>query len=148
MNVLRTQLLPWIKVLACQALVLVAVLSLSRWVTPGTLPVLIGQGAAAAGLGFLLRMPRIWLVVQFLLPVAVVYGDAVPAWAYFAAFVLCALVYWNSASEQVPLTSPIGAHGRRSPISSRPPVRAAWSISAAAWAASSPFLPARIPVLR
>ena len=72
MNVLRTQLLPWIKVLACQAVVLVAVLSLSRWVTPGTLPVLLGQGAAAAGLGFLLRMPRIWLVVQFLLPVAVV----------------------------------------------------------------------------
>ncbi|PYE46050.1 hypothetical protein DFI02_101189 [Rhizobium sp. PP-F2F-G20b] len=103
MSVLRNQLLPWIKVLACQALILVAVLFLSRWITPGTLPVLLGQGAAAAGLGFLLRMPRIWLVVQFLLPVAVVYGDAVPAWAYLVAFVLCALVYWNSASEQVPL---------------------------------------------
>ncbi|TCL96789.1 hypothetical protein C8J38_1011153 [Rhizobium sp. PP-WC-2G-219] len=103
MSVLRNQLLPWIKVLACQALVLVSVLFLSRWITPGTLPVLLGQGAAAAGLGFLLRMPRIWLVVQFLLPIAVVYGDAVPAWAYLVAFVLCALVYWNSASEQVPL---------------------------------------------
>ncbi|KQR73341.1 hypothetical protein ASG03_00520 [Rhizobium sp. Leaf341] len=103
MRVLRNQIVPWIKVLGCQALVLAAVLSLSRFITPGTLPVLLGQGAAAAALGRLLRMPPIWLVVQFLLPVAVVYGDAIPAWAYLAAFVLCALVYWNSASEQVPL---------------------------------------------
>lgn len=103
MSLLRNHLLPWTKVLACQALVFAVVLALAPAVTPGALPVLLGQGAAAAALSLLLRMPRIWLPVQFLLPVAVVYGDIVPAWAYLAAFVVCALIYWNSASEQVPL---------------------------------------------
>lgn len=103
MSILRNHLLPWIKVLACQAVALVAVLSLAPSITPSTWYALVAQGLLAALLGFFLRMPRIWLAVQLFLPLAVVFGDVVPAWAYLLAFVLCALVYWNSASEQVPL---------------------------------------------
>jgi predicted O-methyltransferase YrrM len=108
MSVLRNQLFPWIKVLACQAVAFLAIALLAGWLSwpamvPGGPGGLLAQGVLAAILGHFLKLPRIWLLVQVMMPMAVVHGDVVPAWAYLFAFVVCALVYWNSASEQVPL---------------------------------------------
>ena len=103
MQTIRRQLLPWSKVLVSQGLMLVVV---SLWgdLLPVTGPgLLLLQGIAAACIGWLLRLSRFWIPIQIVLPLAVAYNADVPAWAYLAAFVFCALIYWNSASEQVPL---------------------------------------------
>jgi hypothetical protein len=102
MNRLSQQLFPWLKVLVSQALVLAAL-----WFLGGNLPIdgflrLILQGVVAAIIGRLMGLSWFWIPIQILLPLAVVYNATVPAWAYLAAFVVCGLVYWNSASEQVP----------------------------------------------
>ncbi|OLP58281.1 hypothetical protein BJF93_06615 [Xaviernesmea oryzae] len=107
MRMFRRHLLPWIKVLVCQILALALVLTLLPMLPddlrfgPGW--VLLFEGSVAALFGLALRLPRIFFPIQLLLPLAILYSDVVPAWAFLIAFVLFALVYWNSASEQVPL---------------------------------------------
>jgi hypothetical protein len=102
MNRLKQQGLPWIKVLLSQSIVIAAL-----WFFGDKIPVdgllrLVLQGFMAAIIGRLVGLSWFWVPIQILLPLAVVYNAAVPAWAYLVAFVLCGLVYWNSASEQVP----------------------------------------------
>ena len=107
MPMFRRHLLPWLKVLFCQGLALAIVLALLPMLPdelrfgPGW--VLLFEGAMAALFGLVLRLPRIFLPIQLFLPLLVLYSDAIPGWGYLAAFVLCLLLYWNSATEQVPL---------------------------------------------
>ncbi|OLP53243.1 hypothetical protein BJF92_00255 [Rhizobium rhizosphaerae] len=107
MLMFRRHLLPWLKVLLCQGLALAIVLALLPMLPegwrfgPGW--VLLFEGALAALIGLVLRLPRIFLPIQLFLPLLVLYSDALPGWAYLVAFLLCLLLYWNSATEQVPL---------------------------------------------
>lgn len=103
MSSIRRQLLPWLKVLLSQGLVLVTLLVLGGHVPVSGLLLLVLHGAAAALVGWLLGLSRFWIPIQIVLPLAVAYNADVPAWVYLAAFIVSALVYWNSASEQVPL---------------------------------------------
>lgn len=103
MNILRRQFLPWIKVLLSQALSLGGLWLLTQGITQGGLPILLLQGVAAAAIGRVFGLSLLWVPVQVLLPLAVVYNSSVPSWVYPAALVFCLLIYWNSASEQVPL---------------------------------------------
>lgn len=67
--------------------------------------ILAGQGAIAALLGMKLGLPRWWIPLNLLPPplVPMALGLGLPPWAYGAAFVVLALVQWNSAGERVPL---------------------------------------------
>lgn len=103
MNSIRRQLVPWAKVLLSQALVLALVVSLRETIPLDGPLLLVCQGLVAALLGRLIGLSSFWIPIQILLPLAAAYNAVVPAWAYLAAFVVCALIYWNSASEQVPL---------------------------------------------
>lgn len=103
MNSIRRQLLPWLKVLVSQGLVLAVLLVLRGHMPVSGLLLLLLQGMAAALVGWLLGLSRFWIPIQIVLPLAVAYNADVPAWVYLAAFIVCALIYWNSASEQVPL---------------------------------------------
>lgn len=103
MNSIRRQLIPWLKVLASQAIVLALVLWLRESIPVGGPLLQVAQGLAAALIGRLLGLSPFWIPIQILLPLAAAYNAVVPAWAYLAAFIVCALIYWNSASEQVPL---------------------------------------------
>ncbi len=63
------------------------------------------QGALAAIVGHLLQLPRWWLPINLLLPLAVAFTLTLhlPPWVYLIAFFLLWLLQWNSNSEQVPL---------------------------------------------
>ncbi|MBV2184111.1 MAG: hypothetical protein KUL88_06190 [Rhizobium sp.] len=103
MNSIRRQLFPWLKVLASQGVVLALVVWLREFIPVGGPLLLVTQGLVAALIGRVLGLSPFWIPIQILLPLAAAYNAVVPAWAYLAAFVVCALIYWNSASEQVPL---------------------------------------------
>lgn len=103
MNSIRRQLFPWLKVALSQGLVLALVLYLRPYLPVAGPLLLVAQGLVAALLGRLLGLSPFWIPIQILLPLAVAFNAVVPAWAYLAAFAVCALIYWNSASEQVPL---------------------------------------------
>ena len=103
MNSIRRQLFPWLKVLVSQGIVLALVLWLRDFIPVGGPLLLVAQGLVAALIGRVLGLSPFWIPIQILLPLAAAYNAVVPAWAYLAAFIVCALIYWNSASEQVPL---------------------------------------------
>jgi len=108
MNTISRQLLPWIKVVLAQAVVLAALWAVHDWLPSAGAPLvfaamLLAQGAAAALVGRMIGLSAFWIPIQLLLPLALAFSAEVPAWAYLAAFLVCALIYWNSASEQVPL---------------------------------------------
>lgn len=103
MNSIRRQLFPWLKVLVSQGIVLALVLWLRDFIPVGGPLLLVAQGLVAALIGRVLGLSPFWFPIQILLPLAAAYNAVVPAWAYLAAFIVCALIYWNSASEQVPL---------------------------------------------
>ncbi len=103
MNILRQQFLPWIKVLLSQALALGGLWLLSRGIPQGGALMLLLQGVAAAAFGRVFGLSLLWVPIQILLPLAVAYNSSIPSWIYPAALVVCLLIYWNSASEQVPL---------------------------------------------
>jgi hypothetical protein len=103
MNSIRRQLFPWLKVLVSQGIVLALVLWLRDFIPVSGPLLLVAQGLVAALIGRVLGLSPFWIPIQILLPLAAAYNAVVPAWAYLAAFIVCALIYWNSASEQVPL---------------------------------------------
>lgn len=105
MTSLRQNLLSFAKVILSQGLALLALFLLYN--LGGRLPFglvffLLVQGATSALIGRLMGLWLFWMPIQLLLPFAFTYNAAVPAWLYPFAFVLCALVYWNGAAEQVP----------------------------------------------
>ncbi|MAY60837.1 MAG: trans-aconitate methyltransferase [Rhizobiales bacterium] len=100
------QIRDWLKVALSQGaafacLVVAARASLLPSADPAMLVALHAAGATVIGL--LLRLPRIWIPLQLLLPVGLVYGGAAPAWLYLAGFAAVGLLFWNAPSEQVPL---------------------------------------------
>jgi len=68
------------------------------------LSVLLAQGAMAALASYLVGLAWWWVPIQLLLPPAVLLagGLGLPGWLPLAAFVLLALVFWNSARDRVP----------------------------------------------
>ncbi|MBP1850302.1 hypothetical protein [Rhizobium halophytocola] len=98
---------PVFKVVLSQGAVLAALWLLRDLIPPvGSITqivIFLVQGAAAALIGRLLGLPLIWWPLQLLLPLMLAMAPIVPAWTFLAAFALCLLIYWNSASEQVPL---------------------------------------------
>jgi len=102
-TILRQQFLPWIKVVLSQGLALCGLFLLPPSILPGAPLLLVLQGAAAAAIGRILGLSLLWIPIQILLPLAIAYNSSVPSWVYPAALVFCLLIYWNSASEQVPL---------------------------------------------
>lgn len=66
---------------------------------------LVLQGLIAAGLGQVLGLAKWWLLINFLIPTAVVLALSfnLPAWVYPLLFIGLALVFWNSADDRVPL---------------------------------------------
>lgn len=105
MDSLPRRFLTPLKILAAQALALGCL-----WAARDALPLgttvllfLTLQGAIAAAIGLAFGLGRSWLPVQLLLPIAFVYGAALPGWIYLAGFVLIVLVFWNSPTERVPL---------------------------------------------
>jgi len=103
MSFVVRHVVPWIKVALAQILGL-ACLFLARDFLPGTALaslLLVGVTASLAGRAFGLSV--YWIPLQLLLPFALVYSAVIPAWVYLTGFVLCALVFWNSATGQVPL---------------------------------------------
>jgi len=107
MSRIRRQLISWAKVLVSQAVAIAIMWAVSDMLPTGghmiVVPLLLLQGLLAAMIGKLLLLSPFWVPIQFLIPVALVYGGAVPAWGYFLAFVAIALVFWNAPSERVPL---------------------------------------------
>lgn len=108
MGTISRHLLPWFKVLLSQAVVIAALWAVRDHLpTSGGVPLaillLLLQGLVAAALGRMLGLSPFWLPIQVLLPLALAFNAVVPAWAYLVAFAVCVLIYWNSASEQVPL---------------------------------------------
>lgn len=105
MSRLSQHLLTFARVLASQAIVYAGFLLFYK--LGGRLPfdvpiLLLLQGALAAIIGRFLGLWSFWIPIQLILPLAIVYNDVVPGWAYAAAFVASALVFWNGAAEQVP----------------------------------------------
>ncbi len=103
MTKLRQHFLPWIKVLLSQGLALGGLWLLPASILPGAPLILLLQGIAACAIGRALGLSLLWIPIQILLPLAIAYNAVVPSWVYPAALVFCLLIYWNSASEQVPL---------------------------------------------
>lgn len=102
----RRQIRDWLKVALSQGVAFACLAGAARasllpFADPAAL--VAAQAAAATAIGLLLRLPRIWIPLQLLLPVGLVYGGATPAWLYFAGFAAVALLFWNAPSEQVPL---------------------------------------------
>ncbi len=66
---------------------------------------LVLQGLIAAGLGQAMGLAKWWLLINFLIPTAVVLALSfnLPAWVYPLLFIVLALVFWNSADDRVPL---------------------------------------------
>jgi SAM-dependent methyltransferase len=62
------------------------------------------QGAIAAGMSRLGRMPSWWLIMQFLFAPALLLAQALqlPSWIYLAVFLTLAALYWNVHRTQVP----------------------------------------------
>lgn len=103
MSFVVRHVVPWIKVALAQFLG-VACLFLARdFLSGNALASLLLVGATASLAGRVLGLPVYWIPIQLLLPFAVVYSGIIPAWIYLAGFVLCVLVFWNSATGQVPL---------------------------------------------
>ncbi len=63
------------------------------------------QGVFAAATAQLLRLPRWWLPINLLLPLAVALTLTLqlPSWVYLIGFLFLLLLQWNSNSERVPL---------------------------------------------
>ena len=63
------------------------------------------QGAVAAALGYLAGLAWWWTPLHLALPPAVLLAQAaeLPVWIYPVGFALLVLVFWNSASDRVPL---------------------------------------------
>ncbi|TDH38772.1 class I SAM-dependent methyltransferase [Pseudohoeflea suaedae] len=102
----QRQILDWLKVAVSQGLMIALLIGAARLsiVPSGNVAAIVAaQAIGAAAIGLLLRLRLIWLPVQLLLPVGLVYGGAAPAWIYLLAFAAIALVSWNAPSEQVPL---------------------------------------------
>ena len=66
---------------------------------------LLTQGAFAAVAGHMLRLPRWWLPINLLLPLAIALTLTLklPSWIYLLGFLLLLLMQWNSNTERVPL---------------------------------------------
>jgi SAM-dependent methyltransferase len=63
------------------------------------------QGAAAASLGWLLRLPLWWIPINLLFPPAVSTAAmlALPPWLFLGAFLALTGIYWTSYRTRVPL---------------------------------------------
>lgn len=63
------------------------------------------HGSFAAIAGDLMRLPRWWLAINLLFPLAVYLGLTLhlPSWLALIAFILLLVLQWNSNTEQVPL---------------------------------------------
>lgn len=102
----QRQILDWLKVAVSQGLMFALLIGAARLsLVPSTsvAALVAAQAIGAALIGLLLRLRLIWLPVQLLLPLGLVYGSAAPAWIYLLAFAAIALVSWNAPSEKVPL---------------------------------------------
>jgi len=102
----QRQILDWLKVAVSQGLMFALLIGAARLsLVPSTsiAALVAAQAIGASLIGLLLRLRLIWLPVQLLLPLGLVYGSAAPAWIYLLAFAAIALVSWNAPSEQVPL---------------------------------------------
>lgn len=93
----------WARLVLSQGLAFLAVVAAANTFGIGSVPLWLATGALASVIGLVSGLSPYWITLQMFLPFAAAYSGAVPAWAYLALFVLSALVYWNSASEQVPL---------------------------------------------
>ncbi|MBW3098586.1 class I SAM-dependent methyltransferase [Pseudohoeflea coraliihabitans] len=113
---LRRVLMMALKTLLLQGLALIIVWSILRLVPLNAklveeLPagaamiiMLLALGALAAAFGrLLLRLPAAWLMVQLVVPLAVVQAASAPAWLFPVALAVLALIFWNSPLERVPL---------------------------------------------
>lgn len=103
MSFVVRHVVPWIKVALAQLLGLACLLLARDFLPGGALASLLLVGVTASLAGRVLGLSIYWIPIQLLLPFAVVYSAVIPAWVYLAGFVLCALVFWNSATGQVPL---------------------------------------------
>jgi hypothetical protein len=71
-----------------------------------TLPfIFLIQGVVAATIGGVSGLAKWWIVVQVLLPFAAFYSTnlQIPAFIWLLLFGFCALVFWNSAHDGIPL---------------------------------------------
>ncbi|MBT4934240.1 MAG: class I SAM-dependent methyltransferase [Rhodospirillaceae bacterium] len=74
--------------------------------TMPSLPVIFAvQGVVAATIGIFFGLAKWWTVVQVALPFAAFYSAhlQIPAFVWLLLFGLCALIYWNSARDGIPL---------------------------------------------
>jgi hypothetical protein len=83
----------------------VLAIGMTDWVPSVPVLLVFDTTVAATIARFLLKMPLRWQVAQAALPLAagVVSALDVPAWVWLAAFILLALIYWNSPTGRVPL---------------------------------------------
>jgi len=77
-------------------------------ITGVPVPVIIAllfQGIIAGAIGFFFKLPNWWLPVQIVLPPATGWAllISIPGWVYLGLFVVLVLIYWNSATNRVPL---------------------------------------------
>jgi len=63
------------------------------------------QAVGAALLSFSFRQARWWILIQLIIPVAVVLAlnFNIPSWFYLLGFFILLFFFWNSANERVPL---------------------------------------------
>lgn len=102
--------LPALQALAIQGVSFLIVLAAARvlagqsqfHLTIGVAAVL--QGAVAAAVSRLCRMPPWWLIMQFLFAPALLVAQSLqfPSWIYLAIFLALTALYWNVYRTQVP----------------------------------------------
>jgi len=105
MRLLLKHIVPWLKIIASQ-ICAYFILYYSRRYLPnmGVLYYVMVIGIFASLIGcFLFRLKVIFLPIQIIIPFAVIYSPSIPEYIYPVAFLILLLVFWNSASEQVPL---------------------------------------------
>jgi len=103
MNFVIRHIVPWIKVIVAQLLGLGCLFLARDFLAGNAIVSLLLVGVTASLAGRVLGLSVYWIPIQLLLPFALVYSNIIPAWLYLSGFVLCALVFWNSATGQVPL---------------------------------------------
>ena len=102
---------PLLRVLASQiigAAIAFAGAGLVTQITNIPFPVIVAllfQGIIAGAIGFFMRLPNWWLPVQIGLPPVTGWAllIAIPGWVYLTLFIVLVLIYWNSATNRVPL---------------------------------------------
>lgn len=103
MSFVVRHVVPWIKVIVAQLLGLGCLFLARDFLAGNAIVSLLLVGVTASLAGRVLGLSVYWIPIQLLLPFALVYSNVIPAWLYLTGFVLCALVFWNSATGQVPL---------------------------------------------